>query len=860
MARLYLPLQHCLGNRGAVASGKGHITLTPSTSWWAATTTTLTFIQLVRLQEGKVHAAGSRLLTRETTTGGDGTYLATDTAVANGCRFVVNRNTSDLRYSSAAAAFVPGEWAWLVTCMDTAAGTALKVRFYRKPFGPKAGIPVSLGVTGTSEGSGTIAHGTANPMYIFNGPANNGGGGLDVAFFGIWSGAAFTAAEVTKFLPLLEGNLLAELARRRAVGPTSAKLCRLALFPGNLWVGSTVLDTVGGLLGTVGAATQTGFGPRPWPQPRYVNLGRGSAGGAVNVTPVAGVMTLTVPNPTVTQGAVSVTPTAAVATFTGTVPTVTLGALSLTPVAALVTFAVPALTVTKGAVSATPTSALVTFTVPALAVTVGAVSPSPVAALVTFAAPNPIISAGTIVSPTSALFTFVATAPTVGIGALSLVPVAGVATFTATAPTLTVGAVSATPPSALVTFAVPALAVTRGAVSVTPTAALVTFTATAPTLTLGAVSPVPASALVTFVVPNPAVSGGIIVTPVAALVTFAVTSPTVTAGTISLTPVAALLTFVATAPTLTLGAVSPSPTSAIFTFTVPNPAVSGAVVVTPVAGVLTFTVPAPTLTLGAVTSTPASALFTFAVPNPAVTSATVVTPTAALFSLTGKIPVVTVGTLQVTPSVASFAFLVAAPNVAAGSVSAVPASAVFQFVAPAPTATLATQAPTFAPLRFTVVAELRQRQVARTLLRDAVSVPRSRSLARRAGRRLILVPQRTRLILWEELMADKLPNFDLKRTAEKDTFAFDLVNELDVGETLSTSATWVIAVAPASPVADATPLAMLSGSPSILGSKVFQKLMGGVSGAQYIVSAAITTSTGKILEPAALLTVENLKA
>ena len=102
-------------------------------------------------------------------------------------------------------------------------------------------------------------------------------------------------------------------------------------------------------------------------------------------------------------------------------------------------------------------------------------------------------------------------------------------------------------------------------------------------------------------------------------------------------------------------------------------------------------------------------------------------------------------------------------------------------------------------------------------------------------------------------MADKLPSFDIKRAGELDTFSFDLVNELG-GETI-VGATWHCVVSSHSPVDDPAAAAMIYNAASNLGNKTFQQIQNGVSGCLYVVTAVVTTSGGRTLEPTATLLV-----
>ena len=103
----------------------------------------------------------------------------------------------------------------------------------------------------------------------------------------------------------------------------------------------------------------------------------------------------------------------------------------------------------------------------------------------------------------------------------------------------------------------------------------------------------------------------------------------------------------------------------------------------------------------------------------------------------------------------------------------------------------------------------------------------------------------------------RLPAFSgEKRTAEVDVFAFDFKTQLESGETINTP-TWAFAVAADSPSTEAPVTLATSGSSTISGSKVLQKLTGGLSGVKYVVTCRVATSTGRTLEGAATLLVED---
>lgn len=80
--------------------------------------------------------------------------------------------------------------------------------------------------------------------------------------------------------------------------------------------------------------------------------------------------------------------------------------------------------------------------------------------------------------------------------------------------------------------------------------------------------------------------------------------------------------------------------------------------------------------------------------------------------------------------------------------------------------------------------------------------------------------------------------FTPKTPAGEEFFTFNFVKELDAGETILSSV-WTITVKDG---VDPNASAMLSGSPTINGTKVTQKIIGGVDGVQYCLTCLATTS------------------
>tara|TARA_R110000868_G_scaffold154071_2_gene380110 strand:- start:5356 stop:5661 length:306 start_codon:yes stop_codon:yes gene_type:complete len=93
--------------------------------------------------------------------------------------------------------------------------------------------------------------------------------------------------------------------------------------------------------------------------------------------------------------------------------------------------------------------------------------------------------------------------------------------------------------------------------------------------------------------------------------------------------------------------------------------------------------------------------------------------------------------------------------------------------------------------------------------------------------------------------------FPAKLIGETVAEVFDFASLLSVGETIS-SATCVATVYSG---VDASPSAILSGSATISGTKVTQKVTAGTLGVTYVIVCAATTSTSEIRALHAYLTV-----
>lgn len=82
-----------------------------------------------------------------------------------------------------------------------------------------------------------------------------------------------------------------------------------------------------------------------------------------------------------------------------------------------------------------------------------------------------------------------------------------------------------------------------------------------------------------------------------------------------------------------------------------------------------------------------------------------------------------------------------------------------------------------------------------------------------------------------------------KLQVEQLTVEFDMLSRLKVGETLATAAV----SASVWSGTDATPSVIVSGLPTISGSLVQQKIIGGLPGVIYLISCAVRSSSNNIL-------------
>lgn len=82
-----------------------------------------------------------------------------------------------------------------------------------------------------------------------------------------------------------------------------------------------------------------------------------------------------------------------------------------------------------------------------------------------------------------------------------------------------------------------------------------------------------------------------------------------------------------------------------------------------------------------------------------------------------------------------------------------------------------------------------------------------------------------------------------KRATESRNEVFDFASLIASGETLSTAVT----TATVHSGTDSSPSAVISGSASISGTKVTQKLIAGTLGVTYLITCTVTTSAGQTL-------------
>lgn len=83
-----------------------------------------------------------------------------------------------------------------------------------------------------------------------------------------------------------------------------------------------------------------------------------------------------------------------------------------------------------------------------------------------------------------------------------------------------------------------------------------------------------------------------------------------------------------------------------------------------------------------------------------------------------------------------------------------------------------------------------------------------------------------------------------KTPTEEEFYSFDYARLLGPGETISGSV-WTVSVLEGT---DASPSSMLSGAPSVSGSRVSHKLIGGVVETRYCIKCQATTSLGQKIE------------
>lgn len=83
--------------------------------------------------------------------------------------------------------------------------------------------------------------------------------------------------------------------------------------------------------------------------------------------------------------------------------------------------------------------------------------------------------------------------------------------------------------------------------------------------------------------------------------------------------------------------------------------------------------------------------------------------------------------------------------------------------------------------------------------------------------------------------------FDAKTASETVAVSFDFASEYAIGETVASAS---VGAAVYSGI-DATPSALLSGTPTLSGAVVTQTLAGGVVGVTYLITATALSSLGK---------------
>lgn len=95
-----------------------------------------------------------------------------------------------------------------------------------------------------------------------------------------------------------------------------------------------------------------------------------------------------------------------------------------------------------------------------------------------------------------------------------------------------------------------------------------------------------------------------------------------------------------------------------------------------------------------------------------------------------------------------------------------------------------------------------------------------------------------------------------KDLSERDNFRFDFTLALTSGETIS-SAVVTCEVADGT---DASPSALLSGSPVVASPNVTQLVIGGLVGVSYYIRCVATLSSGRVLASTALVNIVRLSA
>ena len=91
----------------------------------------------------------------------------------------------------------------------------------------------------------------------------------------------------------------------------------------------------------------------------------------------------------------------------------------------------------------------------------------------------------------------------------------------------------------------------------------------------------------------------------------------------------------------------------------------------------------------------------------------------------------------------------------------------------------------------------------------------------------------------------------VKSSGETRTEVFDFTSSLAISETISSASTTAVVYSGT----DASPSSVISGTASISGGQVSQKLTAGTVGVTYLLTCTATTSTSQIIPTLAYLTI-----